>query len=129
MRRRQPCAAAALPFPSNAQHSYYVETNKDFSHLVLMSALERRGWSRIEATGCSRENVLKKGAKKLRSGSGWGVVRGVGPAQAPKFVWAVSEADVDWHAISADQAVNHFPCVGALTTKAGLCATLRDLHW
>lgn len=94
-----------------------------------MSALEQRGWSRLEVTGGSREKTQKKGAKKPRSGSGWAVVRGVGRTQVPNFVWAVSEADVDWHAISAEQAVNHFPCVGALTTKAGLCATLRDLHW
>lgn len=115
-----------LVVSSSTQPSFFVEANKDLSHLVLVGALEQLGWRRL--MGKIRSRTHEKVAK-VRSGSGWAVVHSVGPEQIPKFIWAVSEASVDWHAISDEQIVNHFPCVGALTTKAGLCVTLRDLHW
>ena len=45
------------------------------------------------------------------------------------FVWTLSEGDVDWRAVGTEQAVNHFKCAAALTTKAGLYSTMAQLHW
>jgi len=124
--RIEPEGTRVLMVSSGTMPSFFVEANKDLSHLVLAGTLEQLGWRRL--VGNTRSRKQDKGTR-VRRGSGWTVVHSVGPEQIPKFIWAVSEASVDWHAISDEQIVNHFPCVGALTTKAGLCATLRDLHW
>lgn len=43
--------------------------------------------------------------------------------------WAQKGKDIDTGALQSGQIVNHFQHTGALTTKIGLCSSMRSLHF
>ena len=115
---------------------FYVAPALDGSHVTLARSLEKLGWAPVhssESRGRERQPD-RPGRAYLSSAppcSGWmfGNKRLMGSECIPRFIWTVSDEDVDWKAIASDQAVNHFPCSAQLTSKSGLCSTLRSLHW
>lgn len=42
--------------------------------------------------------------------------------------WAQKGKDIDTSSLNPNQIVNHFQHTGALTTKVGLCNSLKNLH-
>ena len=125
--------AAVLGGPCVTAMYYHVSPSQDLSHRTLARALDERGFRRLvvcsappSAQEAANRSNIARSAGTAVAGRGWALSkRGV----APSFAWTVSDTDVDWQSIAATQCVNHFQCVGQLTTKAGLVATLRDLHW
>ncbi|XP_061864663.1 tubulin monoglycylase TTLL3 [Colius striatus] len=49
--------------------------------------------------------------------------------QVPYFIWANRCSAVDCQLLRQDQLLNHYTGVGTVTTKEGLCLSLRNLPW
>ncbi|OXB78671.1 UNVERIFIED_CONTAM: hypothetical protein H355_002636 [Colinus virginianus] len=49
--------------------------------------------------------------------------------QVPYFIWSTRCSAVESCVLRPDQVVNHYARGGCLTTKEGLCLTLRNLPW
>jgi hypothetical protein len=45
------------------------------------------------------------------------------------FKWGNQSKDIDFNSLKKHQIVNYFHGTGALTTKAGISASLRSLPW
>lgn len=120
---------------------FYVEATVDGSHHALCDAFRSHpGWKRLVLAGnkpshspdddVSGMKNMTRAACTPMAGSGWRVAKFVGAdVRAPRWIWTVNESEVDWSAVSEEQCINHFPSSGQLTTKAGLCATLRETFW
>lgn len=67
----------------------------------VADALRARGWVRNEVADGSTFNLL----------------------------WTLRDTDISWDALRPDQWVNHFEGARALTTKSGLCRSMRNLGW
>jgi len=135
--------------------TFFVAQSRDQSHHALVSSLERcHRWKRIivENKNCpkkteSRKSIILKTQKSAQeesetsnlarpstsalAGSGFYIGSKFNNSNStpPSWLWTLSEKDVDWVTIAESQTVNHFQCVSQLTTKAGLSATMQELHW
>lgn len=105
---------------------YFVSNSRDGSHRTLKAALAARtGWnSVVRREGPKTTDSLERPSSSPAAGAGW-LIEG----QLPRWIWTVSDMEVDWTALSTSQCVNHFEKSGDISTKAGLCLTMRQVHW
>ncbi|PAA83767.1 hypothetical protein BOX15_Mlig028561g2, partial [Macrostomum lignano] len=47
----------------------------------------------------------------------------------PTLIWTLHLSQVNYQGLRRDQLLNHFARAGCLTTKSGLCQSLRQLPW
>jgi hypothetical protein len=140
------------------ERTFFVAPSRDKSHQSIAAAIEStHGWRKISAVekkkvsgGSSMKHELirrqpstqeetdtanlARASTTAVAGSGFYIGNKQSPSSGittppPSWIWTLSEKDVDWFSVSSKQTVNHFQCASQLTTKAGLSATMHELHW
>ena len=61
--------------------------------------------------------------------SQYGIMSRIVRKTMPILLWTLRRDDIDFRYLHKDQIVNHFLSAWSFTTKAGLCLTLKDLHY
>eukprot|EP01031_Cornospumella_fuschlensis_P031696 gene31696-38307_t len=93
----------------NSVCSFSLEDTVDRCYRDVVDALQSEGWTKVPYR--KRSKVEKKRFPNK---------------DAPRLIWTISENDVDFADLQADQMVNHFEGIHELTTKQGFADIVRD---